>query len=58
MKYPPELAAGPFWMFLRGEPVARKGKQFDLDAHIKAWNPDVVIWGFYLNSRRPGGSRR
>ena len=53
VKYPPELAAGPFWMFLRGEPVARKGKQFDLDAHIKAWNPDVVIWGFYLNSATP-----
>lgn len=53
VKYPPELAAGPFWMFLRGEAVARKGKQFDLDAHIKAWNPDVVIWGFYLNSANP-----
>jgi hypothetical protein len=50
VKYPPELAAGPFLMFLRSEALAQKGEQFDLDAHIKKWNPDVVIWGYYLGS--------
>lgn len=53
IKYPPELAAGPFLMFLRSEALARKGEQFDLDAHIKKWNPDVVIWGYYIGSPEP-----
>lgn len=53
VKYPPEMAAGPFLMFLRGEGPAQKGGQFDLDAHIKKWNPDIVIWGYYLGSPDP-----
>ncbi len=53
VKYPPEMAAGPFLMFLRGEAVARKGDQFDLEAHIRTWNPDIAIWGYYLDSTDP-----
>ena len=54
IKYPPELAVGPFLMFfLRGEVLARKGQDFDLDAHIKKWNPDIVIWGYHIGSRDP-----
>jgi 4-amino-4-deoxy-L-arabinose transferase-like glycosyltransferase len=51
VKYPPEFAAGPFLLFLRGEPLARKGEEFDIDAHIKKWNPDIVMWGYHLGSR-------
>jgi hypothetical protein len=51
IRYPPELAAGPFLMFfLRGEELAKKGEEFDLAAHIKAWNPDIVIWGYHIGS--------
>jgi hypothetical protein len=54
IKYPPELAAGPFLMFfLRGEALARRGEEFDLDAHIKKWNPDIVIWGYHIGSQGP-----
>ena len=54
IKYPPEFAAGPFLMFfLRGEELAKKGEAYDLDAHIKAWNPDIVIWGYHVGSREP-----
>jgi hypothetical protein len=54
IRYPPELAAGPFLMFfLRGEELAKKGEEFDLDAHIKAWNPDIVIWGYHIGSHEP-----
>ena len=52
VRYPPELAAGPFLMFLR-EALARKGEEFDLNAHIQKWNPDVVMWGYYLGSQEP-----
>ncbi len=51
IKYPPELAAGPFLMiFLRGDSLAQKGLAFDVDAHIKKWDPDIVIWGYFLGS--------
>ncbi len=53
VKYPPELAAGPFLLFLRSETLARQGKEFDLDAHIRKWNPDIVIWGYYVGSPDP-----
>jgi hypothetical protein len=53
VKYPPEMAAGPFLMFLRGAALAQKGEAFDLDAQIKKWNPDIVIWGYHLDSHDP-----
>jgi hypothetical protein len=53
VKYPPEMAAGPFLMFLRDEALAQKGDQFDLDVHIKKWNPDILIWGYHLGSHDP-----
>ena len=52
VKYPPELAAGPFLMiFLRGEALAQKGRAFDVDAHIKEWDPGYRHLG--LLSREP-----
>ena len=53
VKYPPELAAGPFIMFMRGEAIERKAKAFDLDGHLQKWNPDIVLWGYYLDSKSP-----
>ncbi len=54
VKYPPELAAGPFLMiFLRGDSLVQKGLAFDVDAHIKKWDPDVIIWGYFLGSHDP-----
>jgi hypothetical protein len=50
VKYPPELAAGPFLMFIRGEGPVHAGQAFDVEAHIKKWNPDVVLWGYYLDA--------
>ena len=50
VKYPPELAAGPFLIFMRGEALERNGKAFDLDSHLQKWNPDIVVWGYYLDS--------
>jgi hypothetical protein len=44
VRYPPELAAGPFLMiFLRGDSLTQSGLAFDVDAHIKKWDPDIVI---------------
>jgi hypothetical protein len=53
VKYPAELAAGPFLIFMRGEALERKGGAFDLDAHLQKWNPDIVLWGYYLDSGSP-----
>jgi hypothetical protein len=50
VKYPVEMAVGPFLMFLRGEALAKKGRQFDLESRLNAWNPDIAIWGYYLDS--------
>jgi hypothetical protein len=46
-KYPPELAAGPYVMSLRSE-SAMGGDDPQFIARIEAWNPDVVIWGYFL----------
>lgn len=52
IKYPPELVAAPFLMLLlRGEVLARKGEAYDLNAHINKWNPDIVVWGYFLGSQ-------
>ena len=52
IKYPPELVAAPFLMLLlRGEVLARKGEAYDLDAHMNKWNPDIVVWGYFLGSQ-------
>jgi hypothetical protein len=54
IKYPPELAAGPFLMiFLRGDSLVQKGLAFDVDAHLGKWDPDIVIWGYFLGSHDP-----
>ena len=54
IRYPPELAAGPFLMFfLRGEELAKKGEEFNLGEHVKKWNPDIVIWGYHIGSQDP-----
>jgi len=52
IKYPPELVAAPFLMLLlRGEVLARKGEAYDLEAHMNKWSPDIVVWGYFLDSR-------
>lgn len=52
IKYPPELVAAPFLMLLlRGEVLERIGEAYDLDAHMNKWNPDIVVWGYFIGSR-------
>jgi hypothetical protein len=52
IKYPPELVAAPFLMLLlRGDVLARKGEAYDLEAHMNKWSPDIVVWGYFLDSR-------
>jgi hypothetical protein len=53
VRYPPELAAGPFLMFLRGQRFGDGQPVLDLDARLKKWNPDIVLWGFYLDNPDP-----
>ena len=51
--YPPELAAGPFLMFLRGQRFGDGRPVLDLDARLKKWDPDIVLWGYYLDNPDP-----
>jgi len=51
VKYPPELAAGPFLLFLGRRDLTGIGSDFDITTSIRRWNPDVVIWGYYLGSK-------
>ena len=30
-----------------------EGLAFDVEAHIKKWGPDIVIWGYFLGSHDP-----
>jgi hypothetical protein len=38
-------------LLLRGEVLARKGEAYDLEAHMNKWSPDIVEWGYFLDSR-------
>ena len=49
IKYPRELAAGPFLLFLGRRALAELGSDFDVMSRIKSWDPDVVIWGYFLD---------
>ena len=49
IKYPRELAAGPFLLFLGRRALTEIGSDFDVMSRIKLWNPDVVIWGYFLD---------
>ena len=51
--YPPELVAGPFLMFLRGQRFGDGRPVLDLDARLKKWDPDIVLWGYYLDNPDP-----
>jgi hypothetical protein len=51
VKYPRELAAGPFLLFLGRRNLTGIGKDFDVAASIERWNPDVVIWGYFLGNK-------
>ena len=53
VRYPPELASGPFLMFLRGQRFANGQAVLDVEARLKEWNPDVVLWGYYLDNPDP-----
>ena len=48
-KYPPELAAGPFLLFLGRRALTEIGSDFDVMSRIKLWDPDIVIWGYFLD---------
>jgi hypothetical protein len=50
IKYPSELAAGPFLLFLSRRDLTGIGKDFDVIARINRWKPDVVIWGYFLEN--------
>ena len=52
VKYPRELAAGPFLLFLGRRDLTGIGNDFDVTASIERWNPDVVIWGYFLGSNK------
>jgi hypothetical protein len=49
VKYPRELAAGPFLLFLGRRALTEIGSEFDVTSRIKSWDPDVVIWGYFLD---------
>ena len=49
VKYPRELAAGPFLLFLGRRALSEIGSDFDVTSRIKLWDPDVVIWGYFLD---------
>ena len=53
VRYPPELAAGPFLMFLRGQRFGDGQPVLDLSARLKTWDPDIVLWGYYLDNPDP-----
>jgi hypothetical protein len=49
VRYPPELASGPFLLFIgRRTDVSKFGSEFDVNAKLAEWNPDIVIWGYFL----------
>jgi hypothetical protein len=48
IRYPRELATGPFLLFLGRHALTEIGSDFDVESRIKLWDPDVVIWGYYL----------
>jgi hypothetical protein len=49
IKYPRELVAGPFLLFLGRRALTEIGSDFDVVSRIKLWDPDVVIWGYFLD---------
>ena len=55
VKYPRELASGPFLLFLgRSAELSKLGNEFEVTTSITRWNPDIVIWGYFLGSESPG----
>ena len=55
VKYPRELASGPFLLFLgRSAELSKFGNEFEVTTSITRWNPDIVIWGYFLGSESPG----
>lgn len=55
IQYPRELAAGPFLLFLQQD-LRKLGDDFDVTNRIERWQPDIVIWGYYVN-RDPTGDK-
>jgi hypothetical protein len=49
VKYPAELGAGPFLMALRGGALKPEDVGVDIDARLKEWVPNLVIYGFYAD---------
>jgi len=49
VEYPPELAAGPYLLALRGGSLKPEDIGVDIDARLKQWAPNLLIYGFYAN---------
>jgi hypothetical protein len=47
VKYPAELGAGPFLLALRGGLLKPEDVGVDIDARLKEWAPNLVIYGYY-----------
>ena len=53
VRYPRELAAGPFLLFLGRRDLRKIGADFDVTNRIKQWKPDIVVWGYFVDSTTP-----
>ena len=49
VKYPAELGAGPFLLALRGGRLRPEDFGVDIEARLKEWAPNILIYGFYAN---------
>ena len=49
VKYPAELGAGPFMLALRGGKLRPEDVGVDIDARLKEWAPNLLIYGFYAD---------
>jgi hypothetical protein len=50
VRYPRELAAGPFLLFLGRRDLRQIGDDFKITNRIKQWRPDIVVWGYFVDS--------
>jgi hypothetical protein len=55
VRYPRELAAGPFLLFLSRRDLRQIGDDFEVTNRIKQWKPDIVVWGYFIDSITPAG---
>lgn len=51
IRFPREMAV-PALLFLQRD-LRKIGDEFDVTIRIKQWNPDIVVWGYYVDSLTP-----